>query len=492
MKKLLALSAVIILSVLSLTIVRTWLHQAGSQDQIPEQSAEATAGLDSTQLDIKAISQRLSEAIQIKTISYSREHKPGPEFNEFISWLKLNYAEVFAQLELTVLNDYTLLLRWEGQNSNSPVLLSAHYDVVPVIPGTAKLWQQPPFSGHIDSTHIWGRGALDDKSAVIALLEATSLMLKQGISPKRTVYLAFTHDEEIGSEKGSKAIAEYLQANNIKLAWSLDEGSFVLSDMIDGMPMPVASINVAEKGYLNIELSVQGEGGHSSVPPKQTAIGVLSQAVSRVQNSPMEGGLEGVSAEMFDVLSRYMPFRQRFFFANRWLFNSALEKQMSEVSFANAMLRTTTAPTMISGGVKENVLPIYTSANINFRLHPRDSVEKVVDHVQKVIDDPRVTIQSKEAQEASPVASTQSEGFKLLANASRENFGDVIVTPSITVGGTDSKYYQLVAKDSFRFNPMVIGKEDISGFHGNNERISIENMRLAVLFYARLIQSLEP
>ncbi|MCV6627609.1 MAG: M20 family peptidase [Cellvibrionaceae bacterium] len=482
MKKLLGLLVGALLLLVAVLLLRTYLHQPQAQQSV--QKTELA-------IDSSAIAERLAAAIQIKTISYAPHIPPGPEFDQFIGWLKQTYPEVFSRLELETLNQYTLLLRWPGRQAElAPVLLSAHYDVVPVIPGSEHLWRQPPFSGVIDDTHIWGRGALDDKSAVIALLEAFTLLLQQGKQPEQTVYLALTHDEEIGSGKGSKAVAEHLQAKGIRLAWSLDEGSFVLNDMIDGMPMPVANINVAEKGYMNVKLSVQGEGGHSSVPPAQTSIGILAEAVARVQNAPLAGGLTGTSAEMFDVLSRHMPFRQRLFFANRWLFGPLLERQMANTPYANAMLRTTTAPTMIEGGIKDNVLPIHTSANINFRLHPRDKPETVLAHINQVVNDERVDIETVIAQPASPEASTKSAGFALLAQVSRSSFGDVIVAPGITVGGTDSKYYQLVAEDSYRFNPMVVGAEDISGFHGNNERISIDNMRLAVIFYQRLLLSL--
>lgn len=479
MKKLLSMTGLVLLILAVVTLGRAFLHTPTQTEAIP---------VEAPVLDKARITQNLSEAIQIQTISYSLEREPGPEFEVFLTWLQKTYPRVYDKLEWQRVGKLSLLFKWQGsQPELAPVLISSHYDVVPVIDNTNHLWEQEPFSGHIDEEYVWGRGALDDKSAVIAMFEAMDQLLQSGRSPKTTTYMAITHDEELGSPKGAASVADALEKANVRLAWSLDEGSFLLADMIPGIDKPVASINVAEKGFLTLELKVQGAGGHSSIPPKQTAAGILAQAVARVQNSPLAGGLEGVAEEMFDQISRHMPMSGRYFFANRWLFSGMLEGKLSDASFSNALLRTTTAPTILAAGVKDNVLPIHATGIINFRLHPRDTPESVASFVKEVIDDERVTVRIKTAQPASPVSSFESDGFAQLAAVSRSTFGDVVVTPSITVGGTDSKEYVRVAEDSYRFNPMIIGSEDLTGFHGNNERVSIDNLLKAVQFYMELV-----
>ncbi len=444
------------------------------------------------------VAQHLSQAIQFRTISaepnLQLEHsqlKPQHEqFESFIQWLSVTYPEVHSQLQPERLGLYTLLFKWPGaQPKLAPVLLSGHYDVVPVIPGSEELWKYPPYSGHIDQTHIWGRGALDDKSAVIALMEATTLLLAEGFQPQRTVYLSLTHDEEIGGHQGTAAVVEKFINEKVRLAWSLDEGSFLLKDFVPGVVPPIASINVAEKGFLTLDLIARSEGGHSSMPPQETAVGILATALVKLQQSPLPGGLEGLSAEMFDTLTPYMPFGQRLLFANRWLFKSLINSALSEIPATNAMIRTSIAPTMLSASTKENVLAIEATGTVNFRLHPRDTVEGVVNNVRSIVNDPRVEVSIRHGKAASRESNPAAEGFKQIAHAAKSTYGQLIVTPGITIAGTDSRRYETIADDSYRFNPMMVSAADTTGFHGTNERISIENMANATRFYRSLIEN---
>lgn len=450
-----------------------------------------TLGYEKVELDSEKISQNLSAAITFKTISEQNQADINyAEFTAFIAWLAETYPEVHGKLTLIRINEFTLLYQWQGQDTSmSPVLLSGHYDVVPVIPGTEAVWTHPPFAGVVDETHIWGRGALDDKSAVIGLLEALSFLVTKGFVPQRTIYVAVTHDEEIGSEKGAGGIIDWMKKNNIQPMWSLDEGSFVLNGLIPGVNKPVASINVAEKGYMNLELKVTSAGGHSSMPKGHTAVGILSSAIHNLQNSPLQGSLEGVTGDMFDHLAPHMPFVQQILFANKWLFSALIEHKLSESSGGNAMLRTTIAPTMLSGSIKANILPINASAIVNFRLHPSDSVESVVEHVRHAINDKRVIVTVIESSPASKVSSYERSGFKEIASVAKHVHDSIVVTPGLTIAATDSRLYEKVAKDSYRFNPMSIHAEDVAGFHGTNERLSIDNLLKATEFYIQLVRS---
>jgi carboxypeptidase PM20D1 len=452
----------------------------------------ATTGYEKVELDGKKISQHLSQAVTFKTISQQNQADINyTEFTAFIAWVANTYPQVHGKLKLIRINEFTLLYEWRGQDTSlPPVLLSGHYDVVPVIPGTEAVWTHPPFAGVIDDTHIWGRGTLDDKSAVIGLLEALSVLLEQNFIPKRTIYVAATHDEEIGSAQGAAGIVDWMEVNNVQPIWSLDEGSFILNGLIPGVDKPVASINVAEKGFMNLELKVTSQGGHSSMPKGHTAVGILSTAIHNLQNSPLAGSLAGVTGEMFDHLAPHMPFVQRVLFANKWLFSGLIEHKLSESAGGNAMLRTTIAPTMLSGSIKANILPINASAIVNFRLHPSDSVESVVEHVSQAINDKRVIVKVIEGSPASRVSNYDSAGFKEIASIAKHVHGEsVVVTPGLTIAATDSRKYEKVAKDSYRFNPMSIHAEDLAGFHGTNERLSIDNLLKATEFYIQLMKS---
>lgn len=442
-------------------------------------------------IDAQAVAARLSQAIQFATVSQQPPVPTDPvPFADFIAWLEKTYPAVQEKLAREILGGRTLLYKWNGKDpAGKPILLTAHYDVVPVIPGTEKDWKHRPFAGVIADGYVWGRGALDDKSAVISMLEAVTFLLAQGYQPRQTIYLSFGHDEELGGDHGAAAVAAHLKAQNVRLAWSLDEGSFVMDGIVPGVPRPVASINTAEKGYLTLVLTARGQGGHSSMPPRETAVGILAQAIVKLQRAPMPGGLDGITAESFGALARYMAFDKRVLFANRWLFGPLIEATLAKSPVSNAMLRTTTAPTMLSGSVKENVLPIEATATVNFRLHPRDAPDAVVTHVKKAIDDERVSVAVRRADPASPLASIDSAGYRAIAGAVRRVYGDIGVAPGLTIAGTDSKHYQKVSDNAFRFNPMQITPQDLAGFHGTNERISLENLVRATRFYIELIKS---
>ena len=435
--------------------------------------------------DADKLAKQLSEAITFKTISWENGNPDDyAGFRAFQQWLEHTYPNVFEQLSLTRINTHTLLLRWNGKEGNAqPVLFSAHYDVVPVNPGTENEWSHSPFAGDIADGYIWGRGALDDKSAAIALMASVSGLLKTGFTPKQDIYIALTHDEELGSEDGAVAVTQWFRDQNITPAWSLDEGSFVLDGIVPGVDKGI----VSEKGYLTLKLTAHGEGGHSSMPPEETAVTVLAEALVKLKDAPLPGGLEGISEKMYGDIARNMDFSKRLLFANLWLFRPLLSSVLDDTNSGNAMMRTTTAPTMLSGSVKSNVLPATATATINFRLHPRDTVDDVVIWVTAAINDERVKLEVGEFIEASPVAATDQAGFIQLVQTTRAVYPEAIITPGLTIAATDSRFYGDIT-NAYRFNPMVINNDDLAGFHGTNERVSIENLVRATQFYTALMQ----
>ncbi|WP_226666048.1 M20 family peptidase [Microbulbifer aggregans] len=490
MKKVAISLGTVFLLLAAITLIRTVLYTAPELPAVPSQ----THRMDSAAVDPQRIAQHLSEAIQLRTVSSQiTEPATQAQFVAFLDWLAETYPEVHASLTpqrlgKAPLPPYTLLFTWPGKNANlQPVLISGHYDVVPVIPGTESQWTHPPYSGAIDDTHIWGRGALDDKSAVIALMEAATVLLGEGFQPERTVYLSITSDEEVGGEHGTAAVVEKLEKDGVQLAWTLDEGSFLLRGFIPGVEPAVASINVAEKGYMTVDLVAHGRGGHSSMPPKETAVDTLAHALVKLDESPIPGGLEGTSGQMFDAIAPHMPFSKKLLFANRWLFGGLIDSALKSQPSTAAMLHTTVAPTMLSGSVKENVLPIDAVATVNLRVHPRDSIEQLEAYLKRVIDDERVDVITRQAQAASRVSSADAEGFHAIAHSATSTYGPVVIAPGLTVGGTDSRRYAQVADNSYRFNPMLVTREDVHGFHGTDERISIDNMAKATVFYKDLI-----
>ena len=479
LKKSLFLLLIFLFALLSIAFLRTFMHVA------PE--SEIARG-EVASIDETAAIQNLAAAIRFKTISHQdREKFPKQEFDNFINWAALIYPELHGSMELEQI-EHTLLFKWEGSDLKlAPILLTGHYDVVPIIPGTENLWEEMPFAGVISNNRIWGRGALDDKSGVIGMMEAATYLIKNNFKPQRTVYFSFGHDEEIGGF-GAAQVAEKLKQKGVQLQWSLDEGSFVNRGFFPGVDKLVAPINVAEKGSTNLLIVAKAKGGHSSTPPKKTAVTILADALIKLENEPLPGSLEGLSAVMFDQVSKHMPFGYRFLFANRWLFGGLLDSQMSSTPIINAMIRTTTAPTMLSGSIKSNVLPIEATALINFRLHPRDSVESVTEHVRRVVGSDQVEVRTLSGREASDVSSWESPGYEIISSSLSKVYGEVVSVPGIMIAASDTRHYSKVADNSFRFNPFIIVPEDMTGFHGTNESIGVDSFVTGIKTYVEIIR----
>ncbi|MBT5203817.1 MAG: M20/M25/M40 family metallo-hydrolase [Gammaproteobacteria bacterium] len=471
----------ILIMISSVVVIRTLLHS-------PPPFADIT--LVNIDLDEPAMADRLSQAIRFQTISHqSASDKQNLEFQGFIDWVEVTYPAVHSKLDRVMLGQ-TILYQWQGSVDHlKPILLTGHYDVVPVIPGSEHKWLHPPFAGKVVDGDIWGRGALDDKSGVVGILEAVTYLLNDGFQPRRSIYLSFGHDEEVGGVQGAAAVADYLKKNKEQLAWSLDEGSFLYQDMLPDVDTLVAAINVAEKGSITLDIVATAEGGHSSMPPQQNAVSDLAKAITLLHENPVPGGLEGLSAEMFDVISRYMAFPTRLLFANQWLFSQMIEQQLSTSPTTNAMLRTTTAPTMLSGSIKSNVLPIEAIATVNFRIHPRDNTTSIEKFVNDLVASDSITVRKRSGINASAVSARKTPAFEQIGQSMREVYGDIAVAPGLMIAGSDSKHYAKVADNAYRFNPFILPSADISGFHGSNEKIAVAAFAQGVREYIQIIRN---
>jgi len=444
-------------------------------------------------LDRVALAERLARAVRFRTVSYEDPGRsPRAEFEGFLGFLDQSYPEVRGALVREVVGEHSLLLTWPGSEPTLvPVLLAGHLDVVPVEPGSEGRWTHPPFEGRVADGHLWGRGAMDDKGPVLAMLEALTVLLREGFRPTRTVYLAFGHDEEVGGRQGARAIAARLRSRGVTLEYVLDEGLPITLGIIPGVSRPVAAVGIAEKGHVTIELSVDGIAGHTSMPPARTAIGILAEAVHRLEARPMPRQLPGAVRGMFAYLGPEMPLPRRVVFANLWLFGWLIERQLARSAATNALLQTTLAATIFEGGIKDNVLPSRARAVVNARIRPGDSVRTVVAHVRETIGDPRVRVVPREdtASEPSPQSSAASWGFAALERSIREVFPDALVAPSLLIALTDSRHYAPLARDVYRFAPLRFGPADLDRVHGTDERISLENYAELVGFYARLLRN---
>src|SRR5881275_143510 len=396
-------------------------------------------------LDTTAAVERLAGALRFRTISNQDSTQfDAAEFRRFQDYLRTSFPRLHARLGREITGGFSLLYEWRGSDTTlKPILLMAHQDVVPVEPGTESRWTEPPFAGRIAGGYVWGRGALDDKGSLVGTLEAVEHIIAADAKPRRTVYLAFGYDEEVGGRRGAAHIAELLASRNVHPELVLDEGGALTTGLVSGISAPVALVGIAEKGYVTVALTAQAEGGHSSMPPDETAVGMLAVGITRLEQHQMPRAIRGPTAAMFDYLGPEMPFGPRLVIANRWLLGGLLARKFGATPQGNAMLRTTTAPTVLQAGVKENVLPSSARALVNFRILPGDSVEGVVEHVRRAVHDSRVSVEPLPGTmtNASGVTSVDAEPFQLLARTIRQVVPGAVVTPWLVVGGTDSRYY---------------------------------------------------
>lgn len=433
----------------------------------------------------------LSAAIGMRTVT-----NEGPDGSDPEELLRLHehlssaYPLVAEHLDRETVEGFTLLSTWAGSDpSLPPIVLMAHLDVVPVDPVSIHEWTTDPFGGTVADGYVWGRGALDDKGALIAIFEAIEHLLGTGFKPRRTVLVVTGHDEEVGGV-GAAHAAAICEERGVRPWFVVDEGGVLVEGMLAPLTeRPVALVGTAEKGYLNLRLTARAGGGHSSLPPRSTAIGVLSAAIAALEEHPVPPRMENVRP-LVEFLARSIDRRAGAAASRLGLAAPAVGKMLAGNPRTDALIRTTTAATMVDGGIKPNALPREASATVNFRIVPGDSIASVVGHVRSIVGrDVEVEILGPVKSEASKVSSTKSEGWLLLERTIRETFPDAAVAPWVFSGATDSRFFVDLADDVYRFAPFRLSRDMLDGIHGTNERIRSDDAEQAVSFFATLIRN---
>lgn len=436
--------------------------------------------------------EKLSRAIQFKTIaSVHDQHHNAAEFLALHQHLAESFPLVHKSLQKEVVNNYSLLYTWHGEDPElKPILIGAHLDVVPVEAASEQDWQELPFTGVVKEDHIWGRGTLDDKYRVVAILEAVEQLLEKGYKPLRTVYLAFGHDEEIGGERGAREISALLEARDVELEAVFDEGLAVAEDVLPGVTRQLALVGTAAKGSINLKLTVNGEGGHSSAPPKESAIAVLSHAIVKLQQNPFKARMTPTTKETVESLAELLGGKHKFAVRHYWLFKNKILKKLAQDQATDVLIRTKMAPTILEAGEKDNVMPRVASATLNIRILNGEDDRSVLKHVKKAIDDDRVQVEVYgDYTPPSPITKTNTPIFAALKNSIAEIFPDAVVVPALFPGGTDAKHYTNLTSNIFRFAPQVVNREIAMLVHNVNERISVDVFNACIQFYEVLIQN---
>lgn len=425
----------------------------------------------------------LSKAVKIKT-----EYGEKEELDKLLAFLKTRYKNVFEKCRCTVMPSGSVIIsvKSSGGTDKAPVLMLGHLDVVPA----EGEWAKDPFSGFDDGNFIWGRGTLDGKNVVIAQLEALEELIKEGFKPKRDLYLAYGSDEETGGEQGAKKMTEIFEKKKIHFEFILDEGGIVSSAHMGNKLFPAASVCVAEKASANIKLTAKGIGGRATEPERKQAIGVLAEAICRIENVPMRRKLLPCVERYLKLSSPSLNYVQRFCLANNHILRHFLYRSFKNDSKVSALFRTTLAATQIKGAQSLNVMPDKAVCNINVRLIKGDSIEKVVEHIKSLIGDLPIDLEIVNKSCPSKVSDTNTEGFEIIRKTIEKHFGAIAVLPSMETGGKDAKYYERLADNVYRFAPFMVTPKQIQSIHGKDENIKKDAMGVAVEYYKSFISAL--
>lgn len=484
LKRLLTVIVLALLLVLAILVVRT-VRLESRFAALPDVRTLPAA----PPFDVAVAARHLGEAVRFQTVSHQDPAEDdAAEWNRLHDWLATSYPATHAALRRELIDGRTLIYTWPGHKpSLAPVVLMAHQDVVPVAPGSESGWHHPPFGGELADGAVWGRGAVDDKGSLVSIFEALEALLRNGFNPERTLIVISGANEEVHGS-GARAAAAAMLARGIHAEFVLDEGLLVLArHPVTGGP--VALVGVAEKGYATLTLTARAAGGHSSMPPPESAVRTLATAIERVTGAEAPMSLAGPTREMLEALAPSAPLLARVAIANEWLLGPALIDKMRATPAGAAMLHTTMALTMLSGSPKENVLPERASVTINYRLLPGDASAAVEARARRTVAGLPVDVAIQGTPlEASVVSSTSSRGWSLIA-ALAADVARSPVAPGLMIGGTDARALQAVAADVYRFQPIVLAAADLAMLHGTDERMTTANLESAIAFYARLIEA---
>ena len=439
-------------------------------------------------LDAEGAVGRLAAALTYKTVNNGNIRANDDQFAGLRDHIRSSFPHVMGLASFETIGR-SVLTSLEGCDSSlDPVLLLAHQDVVPADGGS---WTHDPFGGHVDETHVWGRGALDIKGMLMAELEALEMLLASGSRPTRGVFLAFGDDEETMSS-GAVEVARELSSRGRRFAFVLDEGTTTIEPATAyGAPnTPMQGICLSQKGFLNLGLTVRGHGGHSSNPFGGTSLERLCVAIARLSEARPAPELSPIVAGAFAELAPHIseePFASLVddIEGNRAAIAEAAEK----VRQLFPLVSTTMAVDMLNAGTAANVMPHDSSAVLNFRLLPGVTLDDVLTHVRSAIDDSLVEVEVIHHTPAGRPDKAEGLGYESLKQTLEHYYKGVAFVPTIMCAGADAMRYEAVTDCIMRVLPYApTPKEEQTGLHGVDERISKRTYLQGVRVLARLLE----
>ena len=440
----------------------------------------------SIEVNTDLAAENLSKMIRCKTVSNKDEAKVDKsEFEKFRSLLEELYPSVYARSEKEDIAG-GLLFRIKGKSSSSPSVLMAHFDVVPV---DAEKWSADPFSGEKRDGFLWGRGTLDTKCSLFGIMESAEALLDAGFVPENDIYLSFGCNEEIAGDC-APSIVKTLKERGISPAFVLDEGGTILSSSSQYFPHDIAVVGIAEKGPMDVELTVKGESGHSSQPPVHTAVGMLAKDISKIENRQFPMKMNYAVRAMFKAIAPHTPYVGKLILGNLWCFSPLIKAFCKRNKTAAALFRTSMAFTQLEGSKGANVLPAEAKAIVNIRLSEGETPASAIEHMRKAANDPELSFRIVNYSNPTPCAKASGKYWDAIADSIDRNFTNTVVSPYLMMGGTDSRFFNEIASEIYKFAPTLTGGGLLKTIHSNDERIRIDNIEPLIGFYTNLMKKL--
>lgn len=507
MKKIILGTLLVVMIFIAVLVIRVFIYPFASDKGLAEKPTEFPINENAVK--------RLSEAIQIPTISNVEYSQTNFEpFIQFKQFLQEAYPLVYQNLEIKTVNQHGLVFHWRGKNkTKKPLLFLSHYDVVPInnydfsnpptytpvfklnekaspLTDYQTSWTYPPFSGAVDHGRIYGRGTLDMKGMLISILEATDQLLGVHFQPEQDIYLAFGHDEEVSGRQGALKIADYFKQKGITFDAVYDEGGYVVSSqsVIKSVDKAIALVGVAEKGFLTLQITVNGTGGHSSMPPKKGSLVLAAEIINELNEHQMSASITEPIDFFLKNVGGSMDFKSQLAIANQWFLKDLLIKSLEKDAASNALIRTTTALTMAHSSDAPNVLSATTEIIVNFRILQGNTVDDVLDHVKQLCEGYDVDYKVISSREPSKISEIKGESFKKVQKTIAKVYPNAIISPYLTIGGTDAYKYEIVSDNVFRFMPVEINQYDQRLIHNDNESITIDNYMRMIHYFKLLMQ----
>ncbi|MCD8081032.1 MAG: M20/M25/M40 family metallo-hydrolase [Bacteroides sp.] len=516
-KRMMWVIVAILLVLIAIILIKTYMYPFSKEAFDPATQTATEFSPVKPQLSEASI-RRFAGGIRIPTVSTEvYEETNFAPFDTIKAYMPEVYPAVYEAMDTLTVNKYGLVFHWKGKDpARKPILFLSHYDVVPVLghdPVTQEsvgeeifrpadpakgpvtthstAWDYPPFSGAVADGRLYGRGTLDMKGMLFALLEAADALIGEGFVPEQDIWFAFGHDEEVGGRQGALQIAQYFKEQGLTFDAVYDEGGIIAApeSLLKEVDQPMAVVGVGEKGFLTVRLKIKGEGGHSSMPPQRSTLVMAAEIIEKLNTNQMPEHLIPPMEHFLDNIGGKMNFIARVAIANQWLLERELLRTLAKNPASNALIRTTTDITMAKGSDAANVLSSVAEVTVNFRILPGETVEDVMQHVQQQCKGYDVEIEQVSVREPSGISPEDTRGFQVIGETIGTLYPGTIVTPYITVGGTDAYKYQIVSDRIYRLMPVYVNDYEVKTIHNENEHIELDNWARMIWYFREVMKT---